>query len=195
MEQTQCFDIFDWNCLCLLTTTSNPMYHLYHPMSRMTRTSCASLNLALSLPTCYSAPWMCQHCIPIFQLKRVSVPVARFFTFDGKHFKQLFGTSMGTKMALSMACLFIGRLEESMLSGVTKKPLMWTRYIDDVCLFVCLFVCLLACLFVFWFCFVLFRFFFLTWTWWSWPFRELLHYFSSHDKVHVWIVCQGNYFP
>ena len=54
------------------------------------------------------------------------------FTFNGKHFKQVFGTSMGTKMAPSMACLFMGRLEETMLSGVTKKPLMWIRYIDDV---------------------------------------------------------------
>ena len=41
------------------------------------------------------------------------------FNFDGKHYKQVFATSMGTKMAPSM-----------MLSRVTKKPLMWTRYID-----------------------------------------------------------------
>ena len=63
--------------------------------------------------------WMCQHRVPIFQLKKVSVAVASFlqdkftneqldafcdfmnivlthnnFTFDGKHFKQVFGTSM-----------------------------------------------------------------------------------------------------
>ena len=50
------------------------------------------------------------------------------FTFGGKHFRQLFGTSMGTKMAPSMACRFMGRLEEAMLSGVNKKPLVWTRY-------------------------------------------------------------------
>ena len=30
------------------------------------------------------------------------------FNFDGKYFKQVFGTSMGTKMAPIMACLFIG---------------------------------------------------------------------------------------
>ena len=60
------------------------------------------------------------------------VPTHNNFTFDGKHYKQVFGTSMGTKMAPSMACLLMGRLEEAMLSRVTKKPLMWTRYIDNV---------------------------------------------------------------
>ena len=52
------------------------------------------------------------------------------FTFDGKHFRQLFGTSMGTKMAPSMACRFMGGLEEAMLSGVNKKRLVWTRYLS-----------------------------------------------------------------
>jgi len=54
------------------------------------------------------------------------------FTFNGTHYKQIFGTSMGTKLAPSMACLFMGRLEERLLSSVSKKPLMWIRYIDDV---------------------------------------------------------------
>ncbi|XP_072020421.1 uncharacterized protein [Amphiura filiformis] len=54
------------------------------------------------------------------------------FTFDSTNYKQIFGTSMGTKMAPSMACLFMGRLEERLLSSISKKPLMWMRYIDDI---------------------------------------------------------------
>ena len=63
------------------------------------------------------------------------VLIHKNFTFVGKHFRQLFGTSMGTKMAPSMACLFMGCLEEAMLSGVNKKTLVWIRYIDDVFFF------------------------------------------------------------
>jgi len=54
------------------------------------------------------------------------------FTFNGDHFLQIFGTSMGTKMAPSMACLFMGILENRLLESVQKKPLLWTRFIDDV---------------------------------------------------------------
>ena len=54
------------------------------------------------------------------------------FTFNGSHYKQVFGTSMGTKMAPSMACLFMGRLEQRLLSSCPKKPLLWIRYIDDI---------------------------------------------------------------
>ena len=39
---------------------------------------------------------------------------------------------MGTKMAPSMACLFMGLLEKRLLSSSHKAPLMWTRYIDDI---------------------------------------------------------------
>ena len=46
------------------------------------------------------------------------------FTFLDKHYLQVYGTAMGTRMAPSMACLFMGKLEE-------RKPWIWWRYIDD----------------------------------------------------------------
>ncbi|XP_072020239.1 uncharacterized protein [Amphiura filiformis] len=54
------------------------------------------------------------------------------FELAGKHYIQVLGTAIGTRMAPSGACLFMGRLEEKFLSVATKKPLIWLRYIDDV---------------------------------------------------------------
>jgi hypothetical protein len=54
------------------------------------------------------------------------------FIFGDDHYIQTSGTSMGTKMAPSMACLFMGVLESQLLSSSRKAPLMWTRYIDDI---------------------------------------------------------------
>ena len=42
------------------------------------------------------------------------------------------GTAMGTKMAPSYANLFMGYVEQDLLSRCVKKPLVWFRYIDDV---------------------------------------------------------------
>lgn len=39
---------------------------------------------------------------------------------------------MGTRMAPSYACIFMHRLETTMLNGYPKKPKMWRRYIDDI---------------------------------------------------------------
>jgi hypothetical protein len=41
------------------------------------------------------------------------------FTFDGNHYLQINGTAMGTKMAPSYANIFMGDLEERLLSLVT----------------------------------------------------------------------------
>ena len=54
------------------------------------------------------------------------------FVFEGEHFIQILGTAIGTRMAPSGACLFMGRLEEEFLSLASHKPLIWLRYIDDV---------------------------------------------------------------
>ena len=54
------------------------------------------------------------------------------FELAGKHYIQVLGTAIGTRMAPSGACLFMGRLEENFLSDAPKKPLIWLRYIDDV---------------------------------------------------------------
>ena len=55
------------------------------------------------------------------------------FVFGEKHYLQINGTAMGTRMAPSYANLFMAKLEESFLStGTTLKPYVWWRYIDDI---------------------------------------------------------------
>ncbi len=54
------------------------------------------------------------------------------FQLAGQNYVQILGTAMGTRMAPSGACLFMGRLEEERLSSASHKPLVWLRYIDDI---------------------------------------------------------------
>ena len=54
------------------------------------------------------------------------------FEFDEKTFKQKRGTAIGTKFAPPYAILFLANLEEKMLEGFEKKPMIWWRYIDDI---------------------------------------------------------------
>lgn len=62
------------------------------------------------------------------------------FTFNGKHFKQIKGTAMGTKMAPTNATLTLGYLEEKMYKEINKLfneeteryiTKHWKRYLDD----------------------------------------------------------------
>ena len=55
------------------------------------------------------------------------------FTFDGTLFLQLFGVAMGTRVAPTFACLFMGWLEKKMLQDWRgRPPRLWRRYIDDI---------------------------------------------------------------
>ncbi|XP_060598432.1 uncharacterized protein LOC132752158 [Ruditapes philippinarum] len=54
------------------------------------------------------------------------------FVFCDKHFLQVQGTAMGTKMAPSYANVFMGKLEGQLLAAVPLKPFSWLRYIDDI---------------------------------------------------------------
>ena len=54
------------------------------------------------------------------------------FEFDGKVFKQLQGTAMGTKLAPAYANIFMGALENSILSHAPLKPSYYRRFIDDI---------------------------------------------------------------
>ena len=54
------------------------------------------------------------------------------FEFDGKFYKQLQGTAMGTKLAPAYANLFMGKLENTILSHAPLKPSFYKRYIDDI---------------------------------------------------------------
>ena len=113
--------------------------------------------MVLYLPTCYFAPWMCQHFKPIFQLKKVSVPVARFFKtsllmnslmLSVTSWTLFWLTTISPLMAsITSKCsvpAWVPRWHPAWLAFswvVLKKPccprsprspLMWTRYIDDV---------------------------------------------------------------
>jgi hypothetical protein len=53
------------------------------------------------------------------------------FNFNGEHYLQVGGTSMGTNVAPSYAILFMDRLECKALDNYRLKPLYYGRYIDD----------------------------------------------------------------
>ncbi|XP_064479666.1 uncharacterized protein LOC135392983 [Ornithodoros turicata] len=54
------------------------------------------------------------------------------FEFDGKHYLQVSGTAMGTKMAPNYANIFMGNLEEAFLFECEKKPTLYKRFMDDI---------------------------------------------------------------
>ena len=54
------------------------------------------------------------------------------FQFDNKHYLQVGGTAMGTKLAPSFANIFMGWFEDNFVYTYKLKPLVWKRYIDDV---------------------------------------------------------------
>ena len=56
------------------------------------------------------------------------------FDFDGKIYRQIHGTAMGTPMAPSIANIFMGCLERHLLSSSSWQvnPKMWRRFIDDI---------------------------------------------------------------
>ena len=54
------------------------------------------------------------------------------FVFQDQHFLQTQGTAMGTSMAPSYACLFMGMFETNFLNSCKNKPIIWLRYIDDI---------------------------------------------------------------
>jgi len=53
------------------------------------------------------------------------------FTSDNKHYLQIRGTVMGTRMAPCYANLFMGKLEHDFLQTQSLTPLLWIRYLDD----------------------------------------------------------------
>ncbi len=57
-----------------------------------------------------------------------------YFAFKDKLYLQKHGTAMSTKMAPSFANIFMGALEQSLLSSTPNHlvPLLWKRFIDDI---------------------------------------------------------------
>ena len=54
------------------------------------------------------------------------------FEHSMRCFKQLKGTAIGAKFTPPYAILFMGYLEDKILSSLVETPLVWWRYIDDI---------------------------------------------------------------
>ena len=54
------------------------------------------------------------------------------FEFNGKHYLQVQGTTMGTKMAPTYANIFMDCLKGQLLRSVALRPLSWLRFIDHI---------------------------------------------------------------
>ena len=54
------------------------------------------------------------------------------FDFNGKHYLQVGGTAMGTKVAPSFANIFMAHFEDTHVYTYHTQPLIWLRYIDDI---------------------------------------------------------------
>ena len=55
------------------------------------------------------------------------------FHFNGRYFSQKQGVAMGTKMGPSVACIFMGYLEELFFADYEHStPMLYRRYIDDI---------------------------------------------------------------
>ncbi len=53
------------------------------------------------------------------------------FDFNGEHFLQIQGVTMGTRAASTIANLTMGDFEEKHVYTYHLKPLIWCRFIDD----------------------------------------------------------------
>ena len=54
------------------------------------------------------------------------------FEFNDKHYLQIFGTAMGSKLAPAYANTFMGKLEKNILATSPLKPSYYHRFIDDI---------------------------------------------------------------
>ena len=52
--------------------------------------------------------------------------------FAGRHFLQIGGTAMGTKVAPSFANTYMGWFESKFVYTYRQQPLLWVRFIDDI---------------------------------------------------------------
>ena len=55
-----------------------------------------------------------------------------YFEFNGKHYNQVSGTAMGTKLAPSYANLFMTKFEENYVYTYRLQPKLQKRFIDDI---------------------------------------------------------------
>jgi hypothetical protein len=68
-----------------------------------------------------------------FLLKLLKLVLSKnYFIFNGEFYLQIGGTAMGTKLAPSYACSFLGVHEDNLLDNYPLKPDNYQRFIDDL---------------------------------------------------------------
>ena len=61
------------------------------------------------------------------------IPKENSFQFNGRNYLQIYGTAMGTKMAVTFANIFWPTLKHNLIvSQSIVKPSVWKRYMDDI---------------------------------------------------------------
>ena len=53
-----------------------------------------------------------------------------YFQYNGKHYKQLHGTAMGSPVSVVVAEIVMQNIEESALSTFRETIPLWLRYVD-----------------------------------------------------------------
>ena len=54
-----------------------------------------------------------------------------YFQYNGKHYKQLHGTAMGSRVSVVVAEIVMQHVEERVLATCRQTILLWLRYVDD----------------------------------------------------------------
>ena len=54
-----------------------------------------------------------------------------YFQYNGKHYKQLHGTAMGSPVSVVVAEIVMQNIEEQALATYTRTVPLWSRYVDD----------------------------------------------------------------
>ena len=54
-----------------------------------------------------------------------------YFQYNGKHYKQVHGTAMGSPVSIVVAEIVMQNIEEQALATYSEKLPLWLRYVDD----------------------------------------------------------------
>ena len=54
-----------------------------------------------------------------------------YFHYNGKHYKQLYGTAMGSPVSVVVAEIVMQNIEEQALPSYKRTIPLWLRYVDD----------------------------------------------------------------
>ena len=72
-------------------------------------------------------PW----CYWLWRLLNLCLTSTYYFQYNGKHYKQLHGTAMGSPVSVVVAEIVMQNIEEQALATYTRTVPLWLRYVDD----------------------------------------------------------------